>query len=61
MSTYIKSEGTKCQSKLKSRSQVREMLNFLHTVNGEKFVQKESEVTKRVNCIVSVSFDLRYH
>ena len=38
------------------RAQVKEILNFLHEVNGDKFIQSVDEIAQRLDCIVSVSF-----
>ena len=37
------------------RKQVGEILDFLHEVNGDKFVQSADEITQRLDCIISVS------
>ena len=37
------------------RAKVSEVLDFLHEVNGDKFKQSDDEITKRLDCIVSVS------
>ena len=42
----------------KFRAKVSEVLDFLHEVNGDKFKQSDDEITKRLDCIVSVSDSL---